>query len=364
MRSRSEIENAICSLSSAQLIKLRNFARIRVRGLGSRAGGADYEDLLQQALASTISGEREWSDRVDLYAHLLGAMRSIASCWKDHHEVELFCDSDLHTPEGESSGILENAATKLDPERILAAKEEMQRIRRALRGDVIAADVLELIAFGFTSKEVQERLKITQQQYGAATRRIRRRLELLFPEWNGRRSSLRKGPTSQNANIDADAFACPNCGGKIEQVPISLAERLPLGHQWKCNGCATRFGPPWAMDEPPTGLLGPEPWGGSHSTTTRVEWMENRDDYLFLVIAEREDAGWKFFEKDPYEGIWRPVKHGHDALTLKAERLANGDALPLDSTPLDESRLVLDCLDYILGDSPPGNSFASPKFLT
>ena len=84
-----EVQAAVEGLSAANLLRLEKFARWRVRGLGRRAGGRDHRDLLQEAMTSTLAGDRNWNKAaVHFVGHLLGAMRSISTHWGEQADPE------------------------------------------------------------------------------------------------------------------------------------------------------------------------------------------------------------------------------------------------------------------------------------
>jgi hypothetical protein len=89
----AEVMAAIESLSAEEFRRLKKAAGYRIRGLGRAAQHRDYEDLLGEALASTLKGAeggaegRKWAkDRVRFVKYLLEAMRSIANHWKESWE--------------------------------------------------------------------------------------------------------------------------------------------------------------------------------------------------------------------------------------------------------------------------------------
>jgi hypothetical protein len=332
MRSRTEIKTAIERMEPGALLRLKKFAQYQILRMGSDAGGRTFEDLLSEAITDTLTGRRGWSNGVDFETHLADAMRGIVGCWKEAPRQDTVPDFETKNRAAEGPNTIANANTTLHSERILAAKEEMQRIRRALRKDPAASHVLDLIAFDFTPREIQQRLDITQQDYAAATRRIRRRLEALYPECKARRRSARHKRLARQSTTPVAAFICPYCGGKIEKVTMGSANRVPIAYQWKCVECSAPFGPPWATGDLSTALLGVQPWPASGVNVKRVEWPENRDGSLFFVIAERYPDGWRFFEKNTWENRWFPM-NATPALIVQAERLAAGDKPPLGESP-------------------------------
>jgi hypothetical protein len=163
----------------SQLLRLKNYAKWRMRGLGRKAAGRTHEDLLAEALMATVSGERTWKPDVSLCEHLTGAMRSISSKWQRRRQVDLHLESDLNQWENLNFGRT-GATGAVDPERILLAKEELRKIRRLFSRDVLALEILEFLALGWTETEILAKLRISRPQYGAAVKRIRRTLAVRY----------------------------------------------------------------------------------------------------------------------------------------------------------------------------------------
>ena len=65
-----EVRAAILQLTSRQLAALKFYAAVRIKILGRQARGRDHDDLLQEVIRSTISGERQWKMKVPFYVHL------------------------------------------------------------------------------------------------------------------------------------------------------------------------------------------------------------------------------------------------------------------------------------------------------
>ena len=54
--------------------------------------------------------------------------------------------------------------------------------------------------------------------------------------------------------------------------------------------------------------------------SNRVEWSETRapgteKPEIFLMIAEKEDGGWRFFERSTWEVRWYEIPTSQDLLT-------------------------------------------------
>ena len=181
---RDDVEQAIEALSSSDELRLEKFARFRIRGLGRRAMGRDHEDLLCEAIKSIWIGAedpnegRRWrKDAVTFVQQVLGAVRSIASHWKDgadEGEAWLDCELEVETESGEAMRPIENAPSDApNQERVLRAKERLAAIYHFFRNDDDAALVLEGIREGWSGPEITERLAIPKLRYEAALKKIR-----------------------------------------------------------------------------------------------------------------------------------------------------------------------------------------------
>lgn len=181
---RDDVERAIAALTRADEQRLDRFARYKVRGLGRRALGRDNKDLLHDALLSTLSGTesetagRRWyKNRVDFVGHLLGAMRSIASHWKeafDEKEAHLESEVSVETEDGEILSPIERTqSTAPSQERIFFAKEVLGQVYKLFQNDDLAALVIEGIRENWTGPETMDRLEIPKDEYEAAIKRIR-----------------------------------------------------------------------------------------------------------------------------------------------------------------------------------------------
>lgn len=75
-----EVQQAYEALSPIELIKLRNFAQRRIRGLGRMALGRSADGLLQEAITLVLQEKRHWkSENATFPQFLSGAIRSISS---------------------------------------------------------------------------------------------------------------------------------------------------------------------------------------------------------------------------------------------------------------------------------------------
>jgi hypothetical protein len=193
---RDELDRAIEALTRTELLKLKHFAAWRVHGLARASCGRTWEDLLSEAMLSTLEGAakngngRRWNKDVDFVTHLTGAVRSISSHWKrDFSEDEAHLESEIMTQSDEDVWIspIDNAPSG-DPsqERGIAAREEWGLIETLCRDDPAAKQVLEGWLRGMTAFEIMQN-SLTRWQYQQAAMRIR----LCLRERNGTLGSKR-----------------------------------------------------------------------------------------------------------------------------------------------------------------------------
>jgi DNA-directed RNA polymerase specialized sigma24 family protein len=140
-----EISEVIESLTAEQLLKLEKFARWRIRGLGRANDGRDHEDLMQEAITSTLAGHRRWNKSVSFEQHLIGAMRSISTHWGEQFDPDsarLESEVLRISVEGKESNPLLNAPSTLpDVERVLSARQAIEEIESHFVDDREMLDV-------------------------------------------------------------------------------------------------------------------------------------------------------------------------------------------------------------------------------
>jgi len=171
MKSRQEVDDAICALTATELRILKHRAQSRVRRLGRRATGRDWADLLQEAVVRTIAGDRPCKDDVSLFQHLLGAIQSIAWMWRESYKNELL-ECELAGC-GETSPV-EQFARPADQDKVAEVNEALLKIKIAFEADIIASQVINLLPLGFTAEEIQAGLGLSKNEQGAVAKRILR----------------------------------------------------------------------------------------------------------------------------------------------------------------------------------------------
>lgn len=176
-------------LTAAALLRLRNYARWRVRGLGRKAAGRTETELLADAMNATLEGKRRWNkDKVDFVGHLVGAMRSISSHWRGQSKSadEATLESDLlrTTEDGEVLRPFDLVPSEEPgPDEELEANESqseartrVEAIENAFADDPVISLILDGLRQGMTPGKVRAELELSQTEYETAMNRLRRRM--------------------------------------------------------------------------------------------------------------------------------------------------------------------------------------------
>lgn len=187
----AEVMAAIESLSAEQDYRLKKYAQFRIRGLGRAAMDRTYRCLLDQAIATTLEGAesetqgRRWAkNRVPFVDHLLGAMRSISTHWKEAYErrgteAERF-DWEA-AAEDELGNLVRPTEQAIDPVadtfRSCSAKELLDALDKHFAQDQDALLVIEARKDGMSVPEMVAELGLTEKKVRAAMQRIRYFLE-------------------------------------------------------------------------------------------------------------------------------------------------------------------------------------------
>jgi DNA-directed RNA polymerase specialized sigma24 family protein len=177
--SREEIEQTIRTLPDAGMVRLRKAAAAFCRGTT-----LDPSDLLQEAFARALRGERNCPADVDVVRFLAETMHSIASDemkkrvrHRELQTVPLFADDGLaHDPPD----------PKANAEDALAGEQEAGRIKRVIvdlfADDLIAQVMVEGMMEGMEGEELREVAGLTKVAFASKRRLIRRRIDKAFPQ--------------------------------------------------------------------------------------------------------------------------------------------------------------------------------------
>ena len=176
-----EVSRAIQALSEFDILRLRKFADLLVRGLRRAACGEDGEDLLKEAFLRTWIGTesrqkgRHWNKKVDFVGHLIGTMRSICNSWNRQRSGEKQTDLISEFPrvgaDGREYSPLDNIPSTSAP-----ADEvyELKQIVGSFDHDLEARQVLQGRLHGFTPSQIREKYRFDEKRYVAILTRIRK----------------------------------------------------------------------------------------------------------------------------------------------------------------------------------------------
>jgi CheY-like chemotaxis protein len=181
-----EVERAIEALTAAEFLRLQQFAKFRIRGLGRAARGRDWEDLLEEALCRMLIGAedtqngRHWNRRVSFVQHLKGAISSIASVWKRQFKEErtyLMSELVTYDAEGHDYSPIDNVLSRHVPaDQHLIDKDKEDRVLVLFEDDPVALQLLQGLMDDLKKTEIMSRHGLDEKKYAAALRRIRLKL--------------------------------------------------------------------------------------------------------------------------------------------------------------------------------------------
>jgi len=141
--------------------------------------GRNDEDLLQEALASVCSDNdgRRWNpSKVDFIGFLRDAMKSIASNWRakvSRSGAQEISGNGWHSDTNPSPLALAKS-TEADPERQARAADLLRKIEDEFSSDETVQQVIAGLEMGLTGPEVMEIAEISENEYRAAVKRLRR----------------------------------------------------------------------------------------------------------------------------------------------------------------------------------------------
>jgi hypothetical protein len=149
-------------VTETELLRLKSIAHLQARGLPPEVG---WGDLLQEAFARILDGSRRRPPGLPMVNFVAGIMRSIRSqVWvRARREA-------AHLPH------LENPYEDADPERSLAAVQELAAIRQLFEGDIQVLAIIGGLAEQQSSEQIRAAAHMTKTEYDSARKRMRRTL--------------------------------------------------------------------------------------------------------------------------------------------------------------------------------------------
>ena len=174
VRSRQEVEAAICGLSTTEWARIDSVARSFSFGTGWES-----DDLSQEAVFRTLRGTRNCPVEVDVVKHLIDTMSSIADGEREKAHNQL-----VHLPTvqaGIEDGI-DSPAAEWSAEEQKAYDDGRNEILAIFDDDTVARDLVEGILAEFDADQLKELTGLDGTAYATKRTLIRRRLLKLRPK--------------------------------------------------------------------------------------------------------------------------------------------------------------------------------------
>ncbi len=179
---------AVNRLTKQDLARLRAAAYIWMRDLRLATVAADPDDLVSEAIFRTTSGQRTWKAGISLMKHLRGVMRSVADSWRKSADrraaagLQEVRESEFLAPDAELSDDDEAMLTPVnnapspvpDPQRGLIVMQRFRALETDFAEDKIASAVIHGMWSQMKGPDIRKQWQLTEKQYAAAVRRIRR----------------------------------------------------------------------------------------------------------------------------------------------------------------------------------------------
>lgn len=150
-------------LSETDLLRLKAIARLHARDLPP---GIGWMDLLQEALLRALRGSRPRPPDLPIVTFIAGVMRSI----KSEHWRRARREAETHTR------LADRAESPLDPERSLAAQQQLALIYRLFADDPAALQVIAGLSAGVPAGQIRAACGMSKTDYDSTRKRMRRML--------------------------------------------------------------------------------------------------------------------------------------------------------------------------------------------
>lgn len=188
----ARIEEAVSEMTHADVARMRKKALYYMRGTTEQ----DAHALINEAIARTLAGAREWRADLPFLDHLSGAMKSIAHGMRNlkQNRFEILA-TDLVSADDESGeeffvaasgqapGVDEQLIDRLERESFEA---DIDEVKEHFKGNDHVELVLASIEDGIPPRVLQAEFNITKTEYESARKKLRRRADALF---RGRRKA-------------------------------------------------------------------------------------------------------------------------------------------------------------------------------
>ena len=175
--SRAEREALLGAMSPGDWARAESLARVAAYGLTDMTA----DDLLQEALADLLGGDRTWRRGVHPLVTLKVAMHSVASNAQkkvDNAPIDQFATvstGEEEAAEGQRAPV--TAIERLGPLETLDGRQQLALIERLVKCDAQAELVLTAWAIGYSGAEARQETGLDDKQFDAARQRLLRKLK-------------------------------------------------------------------------------------------------------------------------------------------------------------------------------------------
>jgi hypothetical protein len=165
-------------------IDRRDRARFRIAAIRyAKNTRLEPDELLNEAILRTLSGERAWKRDIGLYGHLCGVMQSIRSFEFKHRKVvkELYgkivgAINAFEETVIRYGAIGSSQRDSPDPHQILGSKQELLQLLKAEKLNAIDIRIIVGLACGYKRQELFTELAISPREYDTRLAFIRQAL--------------------------------------------------------------------------------------------------------------------------------------------------------------------------------------------
>jgi len=164
----AEVEEAVGRLTPVEIVQLRQFARARLV-FSDRELSED--ELISEALARSLEGTRHWNRKLNIVQHLIGVMRSLAG---DQRRTRQAKSEILAEDVGCSEEFIADETIEITD--ILDTETILSVIFRTFQDDGHSMIILKGLLEGEKRQETMSRSGLSEREYGAARKRITRRM--------------------------------------------------------------------------------------------------------------------------------------------------------------------------------------------
>jgi DNA-directed RNA polymerase specialized sigma24 family protein len=149
-------------VTEMDLLRLKSIARLHARGLPADIG---WTDLLQEAFARVLDGSRRQPEGLSMVVFVAGVMRSLKSeHWRRAGRELRY----------QTSHVADPPETFPDPERTMAALQELAAIDRLFADDLVVLQIIAGIGEGLSAAQIRAAIGISATEYDSARKRMRR----------------------------------------------------------------------------------------------------------------------------------------------------------------------------------------------